>query len=290
MEVTLHIPFALPDIGPAEIAAVTACLESGWVTSGPNVKEFERRFADYVGAKHAIAVNSATMGALLILDALGVGPGSEVIVPAYTFSGPAMMAHKLGAKVLLADCLPGSYQIDPADVERKLTDDTLVVMPTHFAGASCDMNSLAEICGGIGVHLIDDAAHAFPTFDYAENRMVGNGQPSKATFFSFYATKCLTTGEGGMVTTNDTALADRIRALRLHGINRAVHDRYTNLKTGWRYDIAAPGWKANMTDTAAAMGIVQLERTPEMRTARSIIATLYHERLGLLAGIELPQL
>src|SRR5262245_49919570 len=157
------LPFALPDIGKSEISAVTECLESGWLTSGRKVLEFEEAFARAVKARHAIAINSATAGALLTLDALGVGPGTEVIVPAYTFSGPAMMAHRLGAKVVLADCEEGSYQVSVADVAAKITSQTKVVIPTHFGGASCDMVGLRSLCYEHNIKLVDDAAHAFPT-------------------------------------------------------------------------------------------------------------------------------
>jgi len=282
------IPFALPDISDWERAAVDHCLKSGWLTSGRKVKEFEEAFAAYVGAKHAIAVNSATMAALLILDALGVGPGDEVIVPTYTFSGPAMMAHRLGAKVVLADCLPGSYQIDPDQVRRKITDRTKVVMPTHFGGSACAIDQLKALCDSRGIAIVDDAAHAFPT-RYPSGDLVGNGTYTRATFFSFYATKTITTGEGGMVTTNDDDLAKHIRHLRLHGFDRAIYDRYTNIKTGWRYDIAYPGWKANMTDIAAAMGIVQLKRADFMRVARTEIAALYGRNLADLEHVILPK-
>lgn len=281
-----NLPFALPDIGKDEIAAVSACLESGWLTSGRKVQEFEAAFASSVGARHAIAVNSATTGALLVLDALGVGPGTEVIVPAYTFSGPAMMAHRLGAKVVLADCEPGGYQVSPEDVHRKITERTRVVMPTHFGGLACNMDALSDLPPHVA--LVDDAAHALPTLDWSTNSMVGEGRVSTATFFSFYATKCLTTGEGGMVTTNDGDLAARLRKLRLHGFDRQAFDRYTNLRTGWKYDVVAPGWKANMTDVAAALGLVQLDRLHEMHASRIRIAERYQAALADVPGITLP--
>jgi len=258
------LPFALPDISQAEIDGVTECLKAGWLTAGRKVKQFEEELARFVGAKHAIAWSSATNAAHLIFDALKINDKCEVIVPAYTFSGPAMMAHRLGAKIVLADCLPGSYQIDPDHVEELITPATALVVPTHFAGQACDMKRLKSICDKQGVLLVDDAAHAFPTVDGSTGRIVGNGKDSMATFFSFYATKTLTTGEGGMITTDSDALADAIRNLRTHGFNRDIADRYTNSQTGWRYDIAAPGWKANMTDVAASLGLVQLHRALEM--------------------------
>ena len=283
----MTLPFAVPDIGPEEIEGVVECLKSGWLTSGQKVAEFEDRFAAYVGAKHAIAVNSATSAALLILDALRV-QGREVIVPTYTFSGPAMMAHKLGARVVLADCRPGSYQIDPEQVARLITPFTAAVMPTHFGGSSCDMRSLREVCEKRGVPIIDDAAHAFPTTDPFSGLMVGNGSASLATFFSFYATKTLTTGEGGMITTSDDKLARKLRSTRSHGFDRQVFDRYTNVKTGWRYDIADAGWKANLTDVAAAIGLVQLKRADDLCATRANLAEDYFQRLYGVRGIRLP--
>ena len=269
------LPFALPDISQAEIDGVTECLKAGWLTAGRKVKQFEEELARFVGAKHAIACSSATNAAHLIFDALKINDKCEVIVPAYTFSGPAMMAHRLGAKIVLADCLPGSYQIDPDHVEELITPATALVVPTHFAGQACDMKRLKSICDKQGVLLVDDAAHAFPTVDGSTGRIVGNGKDSMATFFSFYATKTLTTGEGGMITTDSDALADAIRNLRTHGFNRDIADRYTNSQTGWRYDIAAPGWKANMTDVAASLGLVQLHRALEMHEKRQCYANRY---------------
>ena len=284
------LPFALPDISRAEVAAVIECLESGWLTSGRKVAGVRGGVCPHTSsAGHAIAVNSATAGALLTLDALGVGPGTEVIVPAMTFSGPAMMAHRLGAKVVLADCEPETRTRSASRTSpEKITPQTKVVMPTHFGGASCSTAALSELCYQHGIKLVDDAAHAFPTIDRDTLNMVGIGRDTHATFFSFYATKCITTGEGGMVTTNNDELADKIKRLRLHGFNRTIFDRYTNVKTGWKYDIAAPGWKANMTDIAAAMGLAQLARADDMLIRRQQIAQLYRNRLKG-SGVVLPK-
>lgn len=278
------VPFALPDIGQAEIDGVVECLSSGWLTSGKKVLEFERDFAYVVEAKHAISVNSATTAALLLMEALNIGPGDEVIVPAYTFSGPAMMAHKRGATIIMADCLPDSYNLSPLHVEKLITSRTKLVMPTHIAGQACDMSALAYICGQHGVHLIDDAAHAFPTLDASTQSIVGGCRVAYATFFSFYATKTITTGEGGMITTNSDGLADKLKKLRTHGFSREIFDRYSNPATGWRYDIAAPGWKANMTDIAAAIGLGQLHRAYKMRNKRRDIALHYIEHFNELTA------
>jgi dTDP-4-amino-4,6-dideoxygalactose transaminase len=285
------LPFALPDIGDREVEEVTACLRSGWLTTGRKCREFEELFGQYVGARHAVAVNNGTNAALLIMDAVGVGPGWEVLVPAYTFSGPAMMAHKLGAGVRLIDVTPGSYQMDPAALEAALSQDEgrqRVVMPTHFAGQSCDMRSILAIAKAKGCWVVDDAAHALPTFD-GDGRMVG-AQGADATFYSFYATKTLTTGEGGMIVTQDSALAEKVRSLRSHGFARPAFDRYTNPKTGWLYDVSNEGWKANLTDIAAAIGIVQLSRLKDMTRRRRAIAEAYIRGLSGEKGMVLPSL
>ena len=284
-----RIPFALPDIGTDEIDAVARCMASGWLTTGPTVKAFEESFAARLGATEAIAVSSATNASLILMDALGVGKGTEVIVSAYTFSGPAMMAGKRGATSRGTDCIPGSYQVDPVSVKALINERTIAVMPTHFGGASCDMKSLKTICDAAGIFLIDDAAHAFPTYDMTTLNLVGSGKDSDATFFSFYATKTLTTGEGGMITTNSPHIAGRVRKFRSHGFDKQMFDRYTNVKTGWKYDIAAPGWKANMTDMQATIGLVQLARTSEMHMKRRLLAEQYNRELAaLVPGIKLP--
>jgi dTDP-4-amino-4,6-dideoxygalactose transaminase len=267
------LPFALPDIGPAETAGVLACLNSGWLTSGLKVQEFEKAFAAEIGVTHAISCSSATDAALLVMEALGVGPGVEVVVPVWTFSGPAMMAHKLGAKVVFCDVDLDTYCMTVETLSKVVTSRTLLVMPTHFAGRSCDMTELLSYCNQLGILVVDDAAHAFPTTD-EEGRKVG-AQGAAATFFSFYATKTLTTGEGGMIVTEDDKLAKALSSSRCHGISRNVFDRYVNAKTGWRYDVAQEGWKANMTDVAAAIGLAQLARSKELHLTRSLLAQSY---------------
>lgn len=286
----MSIPFHRPDIGQAEIDAVTECLRSGWLTSGRKVKEFEEAFAKKVGAKHAIATNSATSAALLLLDVLGVGPGDEVIVPSYTFSGPAMMARKLGAKVVFADCAPGSYQIDPNEVLAKLTPRTKIVMPTHFAGAAADIERLSWVCKSKGILILEDAAHALPTLEHATSKLVGACSFSAATFFSFYATKTLCTGDGGMITTNDDTIAGKLRQYRMHGMSVPVSDRYTRVGASWQYDIAFEGWKVNMTDITAALGLAQLSRLEELHHTRLAIALQYEEELSGLLGVTLPNI
>ena len=267
------IPFALPDIGRYEIEGVVECLESGWLTAGAKVKDFEQQFAERVGARFAISCNSATTAALLLMDALGVRPGDEVVVPVWTFSGPAMMAHKLGAKVVFCDVDPITFNMTVSQLHRVVTKKTKLVMPTHFAGRSCNMGDLLDFCMPKGLHLVDDAAHAFPAFDYYDQPIGSQG--ALATFFSFYATKTLTTGEGGMIVTEDNGLAIKLKALRCHGISRDVYDRYTNAETDWHYDVEEAGWKANLTDIAAAIGIGQLRRSMTMLWSRKVIAHRY---------------
>lgn len=282
------LAFAQPDITDLEIDGVVSCLRSGWLTSGNVVREFELEFRDHVRALHAISTSSATTGSLLILDALrddphghdGAAQAPEIIVPACTFSGPAMMAAKLGYQVVLAD-VDEDHNLDLASAERVRTVRTRIVMPTHFAGRSCDMVAIVPWAKRHRIDVVDDAAHAFPTVDQ-HLRLVGH-QGARATFFSFYATKTLTTGEGGMVVTEDDGLATRIRSLRSHGFSREAFDRYTNPQASWRYDVSDAGWKANMTDLAAAIGSAQLKRTAEMLHKREAIAEFYQGALEDLA-------
>ena len=270
-----RVSFARPDIGEAEIAAVVECLRSGWLTAGRRVAAFEARFAEQVGARHAVSFNSATAAALVLMEVLGVAAGSEVIVPTWTFSGPAMMAHKLGARVVLADVEEASFNLSARTTAPLLNDRTAVVMPTHFAGLSCDMTGLAELCATAGIDLLDDAAHAFPS-QAADGRRVGS-QGAAATFFSFYATKPLTTGEGGMVVTDSIDLDRRLRARRCHGLSRDAWQRgHGQTRDSWSYEVVEPGWKANMTDLDAALGLVQLARSAALLAARERVAAGYH--------------
>jgi dTDP-4-amino-4,6-dideoxygalactose transaminase len=284
------LPFAVPDIGEMEIEAVATCLRSGWLTTGKRCSEFEQMFSAFIGVEHAVAVSSATNAALLVMEAIGVDRDWEVLVPAYTFSGPAMMAHKLGAKVTFVDVGPGSYQMDPQALRAALRHRHgrhRLVMPTHFAGQSCDMASIVSLARQEGCWIVDDAAHALPTWD--ERGQIVGDQGADATFYSFYATKTLTSGEGGMIVTRDDKIAAKVRSLRSHGFSRQVFDRYTSLDTGWFYDVASGGWKANLTDVAASIGIVQLSRLEEMTAKRRDLAASYISGLSEEDGIELPE-
>lgn len=267
------LPFALPDIGNAEIREVVDSLRSGWITSGPKVRRFEEMFAGLMRPDLiAVAVNSATAGLHLALEAIGLGPGDEVIVPVHTFTATAEVVRYLGADPVFVDVDPVTLTIDVAAAAAAIGPKTRAIIPVHYGGLACDMTRLIDIAERHGLAIVEDAAHALPTT--SEGRPIG-ALPTAATVFSFYATKTLATGEGGMLVTRDRAIADRARTMRLHGINRDVFDRYQG-GGGWYYEVVAPGFKYNMTDVAAALGIHQLRRLHEMHARRSQIADRYH--------------
>lgn len=270
-----NIPFALPDIGKEEIEAVTQCLESGWLTTGPKVKQFESDFAEFIGSGvQAISVNSATAGLMLALEAVGVGAGDEVITTPYTFSATAMVCVHLGATPVLVDINPATFNIDPAQIESAITSKTKAIIPVHFAGLACDMESIIKIARRHNLKIIEDAAHALPaTCDW---KLVGS-LDTDATVYSFYATKTITTGEGGMIVTKNKDIAQRCRTMRLHGISKDVFDRYTSMKSNWYYEIIAAGFKVNMTDIAAAIGIGQLKKANNFQKIREGIKDRYFE-------------
>lgn len=271
------IPFALPDIGEAEIDAVVEALRSGWLTTGPRVTRFEHEFADALGAGvHAVALNSATAGLHLAMEGLGIGPGDEVIVPTWTFTASAEVVRYVGADPVLVDVEPHTLLLDLEAAESAVTSRTRAVVPVHFAGLPVDRDAIAAFARRHGIAVVEDAAHAFPCT--SSGLPVGTGA-SEAVVFSFYATKTMTTGEGGMAVTNDPALAARMRTMRLHGINRDVFDRYRSNAPAWRYEVVAPGFKYNLTDPAAAMGRVQLRRAGAMRERRAGIAAQYSSDL-----------
>lgn len=274
------LPFARPDITEAEIQAVVEAMRSGWLTTGPNAAAFEKEFAAFLGTdSQAVAINSATAGLHLAFEAIGVEPGTEVLVPTWTFTSTAEAVRYLGGDPVLVDVDPHTLCIDLVDAERKVTERTVAIAPVHYAGMGVPNAALTSFAQRHSLKVIEDAAHAFPTLN--EGMLIG-AHGHAATVYSFYATKTMTTGEGGMVVTPDAELAARMRTMRLHGINRDVFDRYSSTKPSWHYDVVAPGYKYNLTDTAAAMGRVQLQRTPEMVARRSQIAHRYDEALGSL--------
>ena len=272
------LPFARPDITEAEIEAVVETMRSGWLTTGPNAAAFEKEFVEFLGVDaHGVAINSATAGLHLAFEAIGVCPGTEVLVPTWTFTATAEAVRYLGGDPVLVDVDPETLCIDLDDAERKVTDRTIAVAPVHFSGLAVPDGALTGFAERHGLKVVEDAAHSFPTLN--EGKLVGT-HGHEATVYSFYATKTMTTGEGGMVVTHDADLAARMRTMRLHGINRDVFDRYSSTKPSWHYDVVAPGYKYNLTDTAAAMGRVQLKRAREMADRRAAIAAEFDASLA----------
>ncbi|WP_343282047.1 DegT/DnrJ/EryC1/StrS family aminotransferase [Micrococcus sp. 2A] len=268
------LPFALPDITEEEVQAVADTVRSGWLTTGPNAAAFEKEMGQFLGAEDAqcIAVNSATAGLHLAVEALGVGPGDDVLVPTWTFTSTAEVVRYMGANPVLVDADPVTLNIDLADARRKITAQTVAIMPVHMAGMPVEAGPLRALADEFGLKVIEDAAHAFPV--RSAGRWVGDSD-SDAVVYSFYATKTMTTGEGGMVVVKDPELATRMRTMRLHGISRDVFNRYQSTTPSWQYEVVAPGYKYNLPDTAAAMGRVQLRRAHQMRDARRAIAEQY---------------
>ena len=267
-----HIAFAKPEIGEEEIALVTKCMRSGWLTTGPLVRQFEQEFAEYVGATNAIAVNSATSGLLLAHEALGIGSGDEVITTPYTFSATSMVIHHLGATPVFVDIEKDSFNINPDLIEAAITPKTKAITIVHFAGLPCDMDRIIAIARKHNLKVIEDAAHALPA--KYKGKLIGN-LDSDATIYSFYATKTITTGEGGMVVTRSDNMAKQLKIKRLHGISSDVFDRYTSTKPKWYYQIVDAGHKCNMTDIAAAIGIPQLAKADKFQQKRQAIKEKY---------------
>lgn len=272
------LPFARPDIGEAEIAAVAAAMRSGWVTTGPQARAFEEEFAAFIGGGvQAVAVNSATAGLHLALEALGIGAGDEVIVPSLTFTATAEVARYLGADVRFADVDARTLCVDAAAVEAAITPRTRAILPVHYGGLACDMAAIGALAERHGVHVVEDAAHALPATSGGQR--IGSLAGSSAAVFSFYANKTMTTGEGGMAVVRDAKLAARMRVMRLHGIDRDAFARFTSRTPAWYYEVVAPGFKYNMTDVAAALGRVQLQRVEAMAQRRAALAARYLEEL-----------
>ena len=269
------LPFSRPTISEDEINEVVDSLRSGWLTTGPKVLRLEEAFAGLTEAKAAIAVTSATAGLHLVLATLDLNPGDEVITTPITWPSTVNNIVICGAKPVFADVDKATLQIDPVDVERRITSKTRAVIPVHFAGAPCDMNALKTICERRGVLLIEDAAHAVGT--KYKDRLVG--KDSEAAIFSFHVIKNMTTGEGGMIVCSDEDRASRIRRLRFHGISRDAWKRYSKGGSP-QYEVEEPGFKYNMMDIQAAIGIHQLKRLDEFNERRSQLALNYQELLS----------
>ncbi|WP_306815186.1 DegT/DnrJ/EryC1/StrS family aminotransferase [Limnobacter parvus] len=296
MSIQPFLPFALPEIGEEEIQEVANCLRSGWLTTGPKTRQFETDFEAMLNAAgggvaqgnqpvQAIAVNSATAGLHLALEAIGIGPGDEVIVPTHTFTATAEVVRYLGADPVFVDVLPGSLNINPALVRAAITSRTKAIMPVHFAGLAADMAEIIAIAKQHGLKVVEDAAHALPCT--VNGIAVGNLQ-TDAAVFSFYANKTITTGEGGMVVSRNPELIKRCKTMRLHGINRDVFDRFTSKAPSWYYEVVAPGFKYNLTDLASAIGIHQLKKAELFRAKRQAIVDQYNAAFENLPVI-LPQ-
>ena len=282
------LAFARPSITEREKQAVLEVLDSGWLTTGPRTKEFERVFAARVGASHAVALNSATAALHVALEALGVGPGDEVIVPTWTFAASAEVVVYRGARPVLVDVDRRTLNLTPETVLAAVTPRTRAVIAVHVAGLPVEIERLVEVLEPLGIAVVEDAAHAFPSrLDGGKGRYAGT--IGRAGAYSFYATKTITTGEGGMLVTDDENLANRARMMGLHGISRDAWNRYTT-SGSWYYEIQDAGYKYNMTDIAAALGIVQLERADELLAARRRLAAAYAARLsgGLIADLVEP--
>jgi dTDP-4-amino-4,6-dideoxygalactose transaminase len=293
MSATLRIPFARVVCDGRELEFVKEVLESGWLTTAGKALEFERRFAEYVGAPAACAVNSCTAALHLALEALGVGAGDKVLVPTWTFTATAEVIRYLGADPILVDVDYGTSLLRPEILRQALEaqPEIKVAMIVHFGGQAVPMTTangqgILNLCHARGVKVVEDAAHAFPA--RWRGRMVGS--LGDITCFSFYANKTITTGEGGMVTTADEAVLRRCKIMRLHGIDRDVWQRFTADKPTWEYDVVAPGYKYNLPDINAAVGLAQLERAAELRRQRQRCAEHYYERLAKLSCLDLPVL
>ncbi|HXY03318.1 MAG TPA: DegT/DnrJ/EryC1/StrS family aminotransferase [Terriglobales bacterium] len=279
-----YIPFHRASIGAKEIEAVNEVLNSGWLTTGPVAHKFEKQFADYIGCKHALAVSTGTGALQLALDAIGLGPGDEVLVPTNTFTASGEVVTYFGATPVLCDIVEGEFNLDPAEIERKVTPKTRAVIPVHIAGGPCDMDGIEAVAKRHGLHVIEDAAHALPT--RSKGRLVGN--ISELTAFSFYATKTITTGEGGMLTTNNDEYAERASVMRLHGIGRQdAWKRYT--KSGsWYYEVVEAGYKLNLCDILAALGTSQLAQCDAFWRRRCELAAMYREALSGVEELQMP--
>lgn len=303
-EVRPMVPFFRPDVGDLEVREVEAALRSGWLTSGPRVKRFEEEFAAAVGGRHALAVNSCTAALHLAIEALGLKAGQGVLVPTMTFAATAEVVRYLGAVPVLVDCDPVTGNMSLGDAERKVaaaregraipsirqSPEVVGVMPVHVGGLMMDVAEVRSFAAKHGLWIVEDAAHAFPAAwrpsEKAPWQRCGEGTAA-VSCFSFYANKTITTGEGGMAVMDDPNLAARMKLMSLHGMSRDAWGRYSG-EGSWDYRIVAPGYKYNMTDVAAALGIVQLARAEEMRRRRDEIAQRYLRGLAGVNAIELP--
>ncbi|MGG3467851.1 DegT/DnrJ/EryC1/StrS family aminotransferase [Neobacillus pocheonensis] len=277
------IPYALPLIEDEEIKAVIDTLHSNWLSKGPKTVEFEKQFKEYVQSEHALGLNSCTAGLHIAQLAAGIGQGDEVITTPYTFVASANTIIHTGATPVFVDIDPVTMNIDPKKIEEKITEKTKAIIPVHFAGYPCDMDPIMELAKKHNLIVIEDAAHA--VYTKYKGKMIGS--IGDFTCFSFYATKNLVTGEGGMVTTHNEEWADKMRVMSLHGMSKAAWNRYSDKGT-WYYEVEYPGFKYNMTDMQAALGLVQLSKLESMQKRREEIAQKYNEAFSQIDGLTIP--
>lgn len=274
------LPYCRPDVGEAELEAVGRSIRKGWLTTGPQTAAFERAFAEASGVRHAVALNSCTAGLHIALAALGVGIGDEVVMPSLTFAAGAQCTLELGGTPVFCDVEIDTFTASVRTVAAVVTPRTRAIVAMPYAGRPQNVAEIAAFARERGIAIIEDAAHAAGMLD----RDKWSGARSDAAIYSFYATKNLATGEGGMLVTNDEAFADRVRRLSLHGMSRDAWKRYTE-RGSWRYDILEPGYKYNISDLASSIGLVQLERLPQMQSRRDDIARRYVQSLSDLPGL-----
>lgn len=276
--------FTQPDLDETELLQIREALQSGWITTGPKVQQFEAEFGHAVSARHCIALNSGTAAMHLALEALGLKPGDEVITSPYTFAATAEVIRYFNARPVFVDVHPATFNIDPNLIQAAIGTRTRAIIPVHIGGLPADMDPILALAHNYDLVVIEDAAHAFPA-RYNGQKI---GSLGSFTCFSFYATKPITTGEGGMICTQDDDWADRCRVMALHGISQDAWKRYT-AEGSWYYEIIAPGYKYNMTDIAAAMGLAQLAKADQMWRRRREIAQRYNEAFGAIPQLQIPR-
>jgi len=307
----MKVPFALPDCGKDEIQEVTEVIKSGWLTTSSRTLRFEKEFAEHIGARYCLAVNSGTAALHLGLEALGITRENKVIVPIHTFSATAEVVRYLGADPVFVDVDRSTFCITPEVIEKlldrhgEMIDDGSLkaIIPVHLGGHPCDMDGIMEVAQSSDLRVLEDAAHAFPAFcqfssqnDESSKQKLKNrdlkmvGTIGDVTCFSFYATKTITTAEGGMLATDDDRINKRVQVMRLHGINKDIWNRFSDTQADWSYDVIAPGFKYNMPDITAALGIHQLRKAEQFRKRREIIAKTYYQELVNIPGLILPKI
>lgn len=284
----LKIPFAKVDCSGNELKYIQEVLNSGWLTTAGRAQLLEKKFSEYIGSKFACAVNSCTAALHLALEAIGIGPKDKVLVPSMTFTATAEIIRYLGADPVFCDVDYATRLATPDILKDSLSEHPGIkaVMIVHFGGQAANMDAILPLCRNRGVRIIEDAAHAFPS--RRSGKWVGTF--GDITCFSFYANKTITTGEGGMLVTDDEALYKRCNVMRLHGIDRDIWNRFTTDESNWEYDVVAPGFKYNLADLNAAVGLAQLERAETMRKARQRCAARYFELLRDCPHLDLPGL